>query len=350
MAALSSGWFLNGSRAAAFCRNFADYIGVRHCVAVANGTDALEIAMRTLIEVRKPAGREVVTVANAGGYATIACRLLGLLPVYADIESASQLASIESVLAALSDDTALVVATHLYGGVLDVRRLRSTMDAAGYGHVPILEDCAQAHGARLDGTCVGSLGDIACFSFYPTKNLGAFGDAGAITTGDPELAEHADRLRQYGWTAKYRIDIAGGRNSRMDEVQAAILDALLPDLDAANRRRSEIVGRYASAAGSNLTVVRSPYGTVGHLAIVLSDERDAFRQHLAEAGIASDIHYPILDCDQPAWSTLPLRLSPTGLDVARAAVARIVTLPCFPSLTDDEVARTCDALARWGRR
>ena len=346
-AAIASGWWLNGTRTATFCKEFATYVGADRCIGVANGTDALEIAFRALVETRQPKGREAITVANAGGYSAIACRLAGLTPVYADIEEGSQLASIDSVLSALGEETAVVVATHLYGGVVDVAGLRRRMDAAGYAHVPILEDCAQAHGARLDGRKAGSLGDIATFSFYPTKNLGAFGDAGAIVTSDAALAEACDALRQYGWAGKYTIARPGGRNSRLDEVQAAILSVLLSALDEANAHRVAILDRYEAAAPAGVRFVRGGAGAVAHLAVALCDGREALREHLAGRGIATDIHYPILDCDQPGWRDQPQRLAPGGVPVARASVGRLLTLPCFPGMTGEEIDRVCEALASW---
>lgn len=346
-AAIESGWWLNGTRTEAFCQAFSSYIGVERCIGVANGTDALEIAFRALVETRRPKGREVITVPNAGGYATIACRLAGLEPVYADIEEKSQLLSIDSALSALCEKTAIVVVTHLYGGVVDVVELRRRMDAAGYAHVPVLEDCAQAHGAQLGGRKVGSLGDIATFSFYPTKNLGAFGDAGAIVTSDSALADACDALRQYGWSEKYTIARPGGRNSRLDEVQAAVLSALLPTLDEANARRLAILDKYLAASPDSVRFVRSDKGSVAHLAVALCDHRTALREHLGKRGIATDIHYPVLDCDQPGWRQQPQRLAPGGIPVARASVDRLLTLPCFPSMTTDEIDSVCGALASW---
>jgi len=342
-----SGWWLNGKRAEEFCAAFAAYIGVDHCIGVANGSDALEIAYRTLEASRQLKGREVVTVANAGGYSAIACRLTGFIPVYADIEEASQLASIDSILSCIGPETAFVVVTHLYGGVFDVGALRSRMDQAGHGEIAILEDCAQGHGAAINGRKVGSLGDIATFSFYPTKNLGAFGDAGAIVTADGELARIASELRQYGWTSKYTIGLPYGRNSRIDEIQAALLSAQLPQLDAANGRRVAIMDRYQDAVPTGVTLVRAETGTVGHLAVLLCDQRDELREHLTRLEIGTDIHYPVLDPDQPAWRDLPFREAPGGLTVARRSVPRLLTIPCFPTMEDEEVIRVCEALASW---
>ena len=158
-AVLASGWWLNGQENERFCAEFAEFLGTARCIGVANGTDALEIAMRALLNVREPHQREVITVANAGGYSTIACRLLGLVPVYADIEERTQLANLDSVLSSVSEETAFVVATHLYGGPLNVPRLREMLDQAGRADIPILEDCAQAHGASVRGAKVGSMID-----------------------------------------------------------------------------------------------------------------------------------------------------------------------------------------------
>lgn len=345
--ALTSGWWLNGREEKVFCEQFARYIGVAHCVGVANGTDALEIAMRAVMEVKMPVGREMITVANAGGYATVAAWLVGLTPVYVDIDEASQLMCFDSVVSALTSETAMVVATHLYGGVLDVPSLRIRMDKAGFKNVPIIEDCAQAHGVHIGGRAAGSLGDIATFSFYPTKNLGAFGDGGAIVCSNVELFDRCCALRQYGWSTKYTISHPGGRNSRLDEVQAAILTHMLPKLDSANARRVKIIDHYEEAIPPSIRIVRSPHGTVAHLAVLLCDHRDALRHHLAEAGIQTDIHYPVLDSDQPGWYDLEKRIAPTGIRVSKVSNGKLLTIPCFPSMREEEVERVCRALSEW---
>jgi len=347
---LASGWWLNGRELDAFCAAFAHYVGTDQCIGVANGTDALEIAMRALVRVRGRAGGEVVTVANAGGYSTTACRLAGLVPVYADVEESTQLGDIASVVSCVTDETALVIATHLYGGAVDIPALRRALDAAGHGRVPILEDCAQAHGARVGGAggpVAGSMGDVAAFSFYPTKNLGAFGDGGAVLTSNEAVADAVRALRQYGWGSKYEVVVGGGRNSRLDEVQAALLAVLLPGLDAANARRRSVLARYVAAAPEGVRVVDAGEGSVAHLAVLLADDRDGLRAHLTAHGIAADVHYPILDFDQPAWRDQPHRLAPGGLPVSRRSVGRLLTLPCFPEMRTDEVDRVCEALAAW---
>jgi dTDP-3-amino-2,3,6-trideoxy-4-keto-D-glucose/dTDP-3-amino-3,4,6-trideoxy-alpha-D-glucose/dTDP-2,6-dideoxy-D-kanosamine transaminase len=340
---MTSGWWVNGTHNATFAREFADFIGATTCVPVANGTDALETALRALIHVREIKGDEVVTVANAGGYASTAIRQIGLTPVYVDIDIQTQLVDTESLLSALGPRTAIVVLTHLYGGTVDVFSIRDRMNESGYRQVPILEDCAQANGAAVNGRRVGSIGDIGTFSFYPTKNLGAMGDAGAIVTSDKAISEAARRLHQYGWSEKYRIALHGGRNSRMDEIQAAILSVLLPHLDTMNNRRRDILAAYSNNSTPATVPVR-PVDTVAHLAVFLVENRDAFRKHCLDHAIITDVHYPILDCDQPGWSTLPKRIAPLGLRQSQESVQKIVTLPCFPSMTDHEVARICGVL------
>jgi len=342
---LASGYWINGPYNKVFCRDFAAATGVAHCVGVANGSDALEIALRCLVT--DPARREVVTVANAGGYTTTACRLIGLTPVYVDIDEASQLIAIDHAVAAVGPATGAVVVTHLYGGLVDVRALRAALHAAGFGDVPIIEDCAQAHGLRGCGAGAGAFGDLATFSFYPTKNLGALGDGGAIVTNDAALAAQVARLRMYGWDGKYDVVTPGGRNSRLDELQAAFLSALLPYVDADNERRRAIIDAYAAAAADGIAMVSSSHGTVGHLSVVLTDDRDRLARHLNERGVATDIHFPILDCDQTGWAGADQHIGGGGLDISRRSVERILSVPCFPELTDDEVAQVCDALGSY---
>ena len=251
---LRSGFYLAGPQTRAFEEEFAAYCGVRHVVGVGNGTDALEIALRAI---GCGPGDEVVTVANAGMYATAATILVGAVPVFADIEEKNLLISARSVARVLSDRTRAVVATHLYGQLCDVAALRRVL---GDRRVMILEDCAQAHGARREEGRAGSLGDLAAFSFYPTKNLGALGDAGAVATNRDELADRIRQLSQYGWSERFHADVPAGRNSRLDEIHAAVLRVKLTRLDSWNRLRREIVGSYIDAAARHGTDDRSRAG------------------------------------------------------------------------------------------
>jgi dTDP-3-amino-2,3,6-trideoxy-4-keto-D-glucose/dTDP-3-amino-3,4,6-trideoxy-alpha-D-glucose/dTDP-2,6-dideoxy-D-kanosamine transaminase len=343
-----SGIWLNGPATSAFAASFAAFLGAKHVIPVANGTDALEIGMRAVLHVRQPLGSEVVTIANAGGYATTAARHVQLTPVYVDIDEDTQLADISSILAAVNDSTAMIVVTHLYGNVVDVPAIREALDAGGWNKVAIIEDCAQAHGAKLRTKRAGSLADLATFSFYPTKNLGAMGDAGAIATSDADLAAAVTQLRQYGWSLKYDIGVPGGRNSRMDEMQGAVLKVLLPDLDANNARRVEIINAYRVAVPDDVRFCAATEGSVAHLAVALCQRRDDLRRHLSNRAIATDVHYPILDCDQTGWSGIDSRIGPGGLERSRRSVAQLITLPCFPHMSDGEVSRVVEALRAWG--
>jgi len=343
---LRSGWWLNGAAGKRFAANFAAFAGASDCVLVANGTDALELALRAATRLDDAHGGEVIIAANAGGYASCACWHNGLIPHYVDIEAASQLASVQSVLDAVSSNTVAIVVTHLYGGVVDVRAIQAGLVRAGRSHIPIIEDCAQAHGARIGGKMAGSFGDIATFSFYPTKNLGAMGDGGAVLTSNPKVADDVRRLHQYGWDSKYHVGLPGGRNSRMDEIQAAILDVLLPDLDHRNEQRRAILTRFKSAARRRLKFVDGGDGAVAHLAVLLCDDRDAFRTFMKDRGIDTDIHYPVLDCDQAGWKGLPMK-GDQDLGISRASIGRLCSVPCYPEMTDEEVTRVCQALGDW---
>jgi dTDP-4-amino-4,6-dideoxygalactose transaminase len=241
-----------------------------------------------------------------------------------------------------------VVVTHLYGQVADVVRLREL--AHRYG-VAVVEDCAQAHGASLDGRRCGGLGDAAAFSFYPTKNLGALGDGGAVTTPDAGVAERVRALRQYGWSAKYRADEPGGRNSRLDEMQAAVLRLLLPRLEYFNARRRHIAALYRErfAGHPRLSPIGSGQaGEVDHLFVVRTPDRDGLQRVLADQAISTEVHYPTPDYEQPAVrAQLGRHGTPDPLPVTEAACREVLTLPCFPELQDAEVVRVAGAVTRW---
>ncbi|WP_156909517.1 DegT/DnrJ/EryC1/StrS family aminotransferase [Ottowia thiooxydans] len=330
--------YILGRHVQVFEEAFAAYVGVPHSIGVANGTDALEIALRAL---GMGPGRRVLTVANAGFYASTAIRTVGAEPVYAEIDTSTLNLSAEALSEALADQRLdAVVVTHLYGRLANMPAIAPLCRAAG---VPLIEDCAQAHGARQAGRLAGAWGDVGCFSFYPTKNLGALGDGGALVTADKALAERMRALRQYGWGAKYEVAHEGGRNSRLDELQAAVLAAKLPLLDAANARRRAIAARYG-AAFSHLPL-QAPLADgeddVAHLYVVRSARRDALRAHLASQGIASDVHYPVPDHRQPLLGTT---LASLHLPATEAACAQILTLPCFVGMTDQQVGHVIAAV------
>jgi dTDP-3-amino-2,3,6-trideoxy-4-keto-D-glucose/dTDP-3-amino-3,4,6-trideoxy-alpha-D-glucose/dTDP-2,6-dideoxy-D-kanosamine transaminase len=330
---LESGIYILGENVTAFEQEFSQYCHTKYCCAVGNGTDALEIALRAM---QIGEGDEVITVANAGGYSTTACNLVRATPVYVDVDHSSLLLDCNLVPAAVSPRTKCVIATHLYGQAVDVRKLRKLLDAAGHQRVKILEDCAQAHGATVQGEIVGSLGDIATFSFYPTKNLSALGDGGAITTSQPELIERCRSLRQYGWTSKYRSDVPDGRNSRLDEIQAAILRVKLKHLEAFNEKRRSVCSHLHDSCQGIVDVVTTPAaGNVGHLFVVRHHNRDRICEELKQNGIATDIHYPVLDIDQKSISEKKYR----SLDLAHSmkATKEIFSLPCYTGITNSEL-------------
>lgn len=336
---LASGWYVMGPQHDAFQTEFAEYAGVAHCCGVGNGTDALEIALRAL---DCSHGDEVVTAANAGGYTTTATLLVGATPVFADVDPATQLVTAAAIEPLLSSKTKAIVVTHLFGKLADIEPIVSL--AASHG-VSVIEDCAQAHGAERAGRRAGSFGDVATFSFYPTKNLGALGDGGAIVTDSDSIASAVRELRQYGWADKYDAVTPLGRNSRLDEVQAAVLRVKLPLLDAWNARRREIAERYRAAAqGTDLALLPAGADSVAHLCVGLHPDRDRFRERLAREGVSSAIHYPTPDHCQPALAGIQWRSA--GLPVTESSVGRVVSLPCFPELEDSEVDYVCEVIGR----
>ena len=329
--------YILSSEVERFERDFAAYCGTEHCVGVANGTDALELALRAL-EVE--AGDRVLVVANAGFYASSAVRSLGAIPAYVEIDPATLTMSTAALATALATRPAAIIVTHLYGQLADIEGI---LTAARQAHVPVIEDCAQAHGARRVGGRAGTYGEIGCFSFYPTKNLGAIGDGGAIVTSDASLAARVRQLRQYGWQEKYHVATPGGRNSRLDEVQAAVLNAKLPYLDEWNMDRREVARRYVTSL-SGLPVQLPPSldeDYVAHLFVIRVENRDKVRKRLGGHGVQTEIHYPVADHRQPAY---PDSDPPPALPVTESACETVLTLPCYPGLTADQQQTVIDAV------
>lgn len=336
---LDRNWYVLGEEVACFEREFANYVGVETCVTLANGTDAIELALRGVGVQR---GDEVVAVANAGFYGSTAIHAIGAIPLYVDVDQNTLTMSVSALVKALDRAPKAVIVTHLYGQLADIDEL---VRVARRARVPLIEDCAQSHGATRNGKQAGSFGNIACFSFYPTKNLGALGDGGAIVTGDGDLAARVRSLRQYGWSQKYQVALAGGRNSRLDEMQAAILREKLPHLVDWNNARRSIANRYNEAFAS--LPLERPCSTgldyVAHLYVLRVNDRDSFREFLKARGIATDIHYPIPDHLQPAFQASKLE----HLAVTESACASVVSLPCFPGLTAVEVERVIGAVIEY---
>lgn len=341
---LRSGYFVLGPWVTRLEQDFAAYCGVGHCVGVGNGTDALELALRAL---DIGAGHTVAVAANAAMYGTTAVLAAGARPLFVDVDPTTALMSVDTLRAcveARAVPPAAVIVTHLYGRLADMPAL---LDYARTNDIAVVEDCAQAHGATGgDGRKAGAYGDLAAFSFYPTKNLGAIGDGGAVVCDDPALAGRVRKLRQYGWSSKYTNDISGGRNSRLDELQAAFLCALLPLLDGRNARRREIANRYSREIvhpGLRLPPV-SGADYVAHLYVVQAGERESLQAHLRGRAIGCDIHYPIPDHRQPLHGH---HFAAVSLPVTEALCARVLSLPCFPEMSDDEVTRVVAACNDW---
>jgi len=348
---LDGGWYVMGPQHDRFEQLFADYLGVAEAVGVASGTDALTLILTALAQ--RDAGRpgsgsrgRVLCAANAGGYTAVAAARAGLYCEFVDVDPSSHCLDPLRLTSALERDdrgVVAVVATHLYGRMADVTELAAVCTSSG---VPLVEDCAQSTGARLDGRAAGSFGTAAAFSFYPTKNLGALGDGGAIVSEDLDLVARIRRLRQYGWDTKYNQVFTGGMNSRLDELQAAVLNTRLPRLDEWNQRRRDIIMAYAAAvANSDLEVLAAEGEShVGHLAVLVTDRRDRLREHLSERGIGHDIHYPSPDHRQPAVQKAMTGVEPE-LWVTERLAEQVLSIPCFPQLRDAEIDEVCDALA-----
>ncbi|MDH6536588.1 DegT/DnrJ/EryC1/StrS family aminotransferase [Aurantimicrobium minutum] len=337
---VSSGWFVLGPEHDALEIELSEYLGVKHAINVGNGTDALELA---LAAVGVTAGSQVVTVANAGAYTSTAALLLGAEPVYCDVDSTTLLMSVETLettLASLAEKPQAIVVTHLYGALAPIPEL---VAVARKHNIAIVEDCAQSLGATLGGRRGGSFADISTTSFYPTKNLGALGDGGAVFTNNDELADKVRRMRQYGWASKYSIEYAHGKNSRLDEIQAAILRVKLPLLDAQNERRRNIHSQYESAAHEGIALVNpTTESFIGHLAVVVSDNRDAARASVEASGVKTDVHYPIPDHRQKFPDFVPREAS---LPVTEWAATSIFSVPLFPELEEREVHVITEALS-----
>lgn len=324
-----SGWYILGQEGAAFEKSFAAYNGTRHCIGVANGLEALTLTLKAW---EFPPNSEVLVASNAYIASVLAITQAGHTPVLIEPDPATYNLDPARLRAAINPRTKAILPVHLYGRCCDMEPINAI--AAQYG-LYVLEDAAQAHGAEYVGKKAGNLGHAAGFSFYPTKNLGALGDAGAITTNDDELADRLRYWRNYGSGKKYVNDLPG-HNSRLDEMQAAILSAKLTHLDSDNARRRAIARRY-------LTEIRHPDLTLPpadqidsdcwHLFVVRHPNRDKFRANLLEQGIQTDVHYPIPPHQQKAYS----QFAHLSLPIAEQLHREVVSLPLNPVLTDEDV-------------
>jgi dTDP-4-amino-4,6-dideoxygalactose transaminase len=336
---LGSGRYVLGEEVSRFEQEFAAYCGAAHAVGVASGTDALVLTLKAL---GIGPGAEVITVAHTAVATVAAIALCGARPVLVDVDRASCTIDPSRVEAALTPRTRAVVPVHLYGQPAAM----DPLVALGRRHgLAVIEDCAQAHGAR-EGDCpVGSLGDAAAFSFYPTKNLGAAGDGGAVVTSRLEVAERVRRLRQYGWREPHVSELRG-QNSRLDELQAAILRVKLRHLEAANAARRRAAELYREALTG--TPVEPPPERPGshhvyHLFVVRTDRRDELRGHLSREGIETAVHYPVPVHQQPAYRELA---PAAGLPVTEQLAGRVLSLPMHPRLSEEALRAVAAAIRR----
>ena len=328
---LESGFFILGKKVQEFEKAFADYCNVREAVGVASGTDALHLA---LLACGVGKGDEVITVANTCAPTIAGITQTGALPVFVDIDPANFTMDPNKIEAALSSRTKAIVPVHLYGRCADMGGL---LDIAKRHGLRVVEDCAQAHGALYRGKAAGTLGDAGCYSFYPTKNLGALGDGGAVITSNPEIAEKLRLLRNYGEREKYKNEIRGF-NSRLDEIQAAILLVKLKYLEKQNARRRVLADAYRKGLAQSQLVCPGEQPDdrhAMHLFVVRVNGRECFRSSLRERGVETLIHYPnpipLLEAYReykPAMARLPQTLKACG---------EIVSLPLYPEITDSEI-------------
>jgi len=344
--ALASGWYILGGELRAFETEFAAWLGVSAVVGCGNGTDAIALALRGL---GIGAGATVVTVSHTAVATVAAIEMAGAVPLLIDIDPLHYTMDPEALRGVLEQPPPglppirAVVPVHLYGQAADLGRIVPLCREFG---IALIEDCAQAHGARLHGQRVGTFGDAATFSFYPTKNLGALGDGGAVAVSDPVLAERIAALRQYGWQKPYISDEVGV-NSRLDEIQAAILRVKLIHLDNQNLRRAEIAKAYTAALADGM--LRPPQRREGaihvyHLYVARSADRDRLQATLRTAGIGTGSHYPVPVHLQPAYAGR-IALGRSGCEETESAAREVLSLPIYPELTDAEVETVCGALS-----
>jgi dTDP-4-amino-4,6-dideoxygalactose transaminase len=343
--ALDSGWYILGSEGRAFEAEFAAWLGIAATVGCGNGTDALVLALRSL---DIGPGCSVVTVSHTAVATVAAIEMTGATPLLIDIDPTCYTLDPDELAAVLQDPPSglppvrAVIAVHLYGQAADLDGIAAVCRQHG---VALVEDCAQAHGATWRGQKLGTIGDVGTFSFYPTKNLGALGDGGAVATNDADRAARLAALRQYGWRSHYISDEVGV-NSRLDELQAAILRVKLAHLDSHNARRQAIAATYdAALAGTSLRppVRRADAAHVFHLYVVRTPQREAVQARLRTLGAGTGIHYPSPVHLQPAYRGR-LALGPSGCRQTEIAAREVLSLPLYPELTDVQVEQVCAAL------
>lgn len=329
--------FIQGKQVREFEAAFADYLGATHAIGVGNGTDALYLALRAS---GIGPGDEVITAANTFIATTEAITGVGASIVLVDIDPESYTIDPALIEAAITPRTKAIIPVHLYGQPADMATI---MEIANRHNLLVIEDACQAHGAWYEGRRAGTIGHVGCFSSYPGKNLGAYGDAGVIATNDDDLAARLRMLANHGSQQKYHHEIEGW-NSRLDTIQAVVLSVKLPHLDAWNERRRQHAERYSELlAGSGVKTPTIQHGDhVWHLYVIETEDRDELGRRLAEQGIATGVHYPIPLHLQPAYQHLGYAAG--AFPVTERVAARILSLPMFPELTDEQITLVADAV------
>ena len=334
---LRSGWYILGNEVKLFEAEFAAYTGAKHCVGLASGLDALILAFR-LLNIGE--GDEVIVCANAYIACVMGITTNGAAPVFVEPDEYDNLDA-EKIEAAITSRTKAILAVHLYGQTCDMKRI---MEIARKHHLRVVEDCAQSHGATFHGMQSGVFGDIGCFSFYPTKNLGGMGDGGCLVTSDDEIARRCRMLRNYGSERKYHFDEVG-MNSRLDELQAGLLRVKLSHLEELNEERRRIASRYLNEIHSELITlpeVRPGAVSVWHQFVIHTTARDQLKAYLLENEVGSEIHYPIPPHLSQAYRHLGYQEG--AFPIAERAAHEVLSLPMFNGMTDDEITRVIETV------
>lgn len=336
---LKSGSLIGGNAVLKFERNLASYLGVNHVMSLASGMDALIIGLTAL---NLPKMSKILVADNAGGYASLAVLSAGHRPVFCDVNQTNFEIDIKFA-TRFSDEIRAVVVTHLYGRMADMKVITHW---ARQNDIKVIEDCAQSIGAIQNERQAGTFGDIGTYSFYPTKNLGGIGDGGAICTNNEVYAERINKLRQYGWEQRYNMSEKFARNSRLDSINAAVLDAKLQKLDEANQRRREILARYISAfpQGYFFQEQEVALDNVAHLAVGVCENQADMINFFADYGVELTRHYPIPDSLQSGLNYL-------GIDeetpVSHRLCKQVVSIPIYPWLKENQVELICTVADKW---
>lgn len=338
---LKSEKFILSSEVKKFEKNFSFFLKMKYCATLANGTDALEIALKACGIKRN---QLVATTANSGMYATNAMLSIGAIPFFMDVSIDTHHVTLKEVIKAISSGVKAIVVTHLYG--LAIKDIKKISKLCKKNKIALIEDCAQAHGAMISKKFVGSFGDVATFSFYPTKNLGCLGDGGAAVTNNKKIFKKIIKLRQYGWNKKYEVSLDGGRNSRLDEIQASILSNLLLSLNSLNIKRRKIANFYSKMIRNRNIIHPEIEGKnfVAHQYVLRTNKRNSLIKFLSRSGIAAEIHYPIPDHKQIIFKKRNIK---TKLTNTEKLSKEVVSVPCNPYLKINEIKKIVNVLNSW---